>query len=166
MGLKNMSIEKMVEQALQDGYLTPDMKAEITRICNKSTDLSVEEYMALDRLMAELPGCVDSTTLIPHKQFSNVMEELVLKEAIAQWAIVAETTDTVLDVGDIAAYALNRLPGLYATTSDGAGFHRSLAKGELDQLIVQKVQEAIARCLEQPEIYPKRKPLKIKLTEN
>jgi hypothetical protein len=31
-----MSIEKIVDQALQDGYLTPSMEAEVGRICNYS----------------------------------------------------------------------------------------------------------------------------------
>ena len=49
-----MSIEKIVEQALQDGYLTPSMEAEVGRICNTASELSIEEYMALDRLMGAL----------------------------------------------------------------------------------------------------------------
>ena len=46
-----MSIQKIVDQALQDGYLTPAMEAEVGRICNTASELSIEEYMALDRLM-------------------------------------------------------------------------------------------------------------------
>ncbi len=49
-----MSIEKMVEQALQDGYLTQAMKAEVEQICNNTSLLSNEEYIALDRLMGAL----------------------------------------------------------------------------------------------------------------
>jgi hypothetical protein len=49
-----MSIEKIVEQALQDGYLTPAMEAEIGRLCNNTSLLSNEEHIALDRLMGAL----------------------------------------------------------------------------------------------------------------
>jgi hypothetical protein len=49
-----MSIERIVEQALQDGYLTPAMEAEVGRICDTASELSIEEYMALDRLMGAL----------------------------------------------------------------------------------------------------------------
>jgi hypothetical protein len=49
-----MTIEKIVEQALQDGYLTPAMEAEVGRICDTASELSIEEYMALDRLMGAL----------------------------------------------------------------------------------------------------------------
>ena len=109
-----MSIEKIVEQALQDGYLTPSMEAEVGRICNTASELSIEEYMALDRLMGAL--LTGEVVVLPRKQFINVMEELVLSDAIARVAEIEATSDLSLDVGDIAAYALNRLPPLYATT--------------------------------------------------
>ncbi|AVH72166.1 late competence development protein ComFB [Nostoc sp. 'Lobaria pulmonaria (5183) cyanobiont'] len=49
-----MSIKKIVEQALQDGYLKSAMKAEVGIICDNASKLSIEEYMALDRLMGAL----------------------------------------------------------------------------------------------------------------
>ena len=52
--LEKTSIESIVEQALEDGYLTPAMEAEVGRICDSAFELSVEEYMALDRLMGAL----------------------------------------------------------------------------------------------------------------
>jgi hypothetical protein len=141
-----MSIEKIVDQALQDGYLTPSMEAEVGRICNTASELSIEEYMALDRLMGAL--LTGEVVVLPRKQFINVMEELVLSEAISQVAQIDETGDQSLDVGDIAAYALNRLPPLYATTEEGAQYQRSRAKEELQSLISSQVKEAIARNLD------------------
>jgi hypothetical protein len=136
-----MSIEKIVEQALGDGYLTPSMEAEVGRICNTASELSIEEYMALDRLMGAL--LTGEVVVLPRKQFINVMEELVLSEAIARVAEIEENTDQTLDVGDIAAYALNRLPPLYATTEEGAQFQRSRAKEELQALISSQIKAAI-----------------------
>lgn len=149
-----MSIEKIVEQALQDGYLTPSMEAEVGRICNTASELSIEEYMALDRLMGAL--LTGEVVVLPRKQFINVMEELVLSEAIARVAEIEASTDRTLDVGDIAAYALNRLPPLYATTEEGAQFQRSKAKEELQEFISQQVREAISRNLDRPEFFPDR----------
>lgn len=149
-----MSIEKIVEQALQDGYLTPSMEAEVGRICNTASELSIEEYMALDRLMGAL--LTGEVVVLPRKQFINVMEELVLSEAIARVAEIEATSDQTLDVGDIAAYALNRLPPLYATTEEGAHFQRARAKEELQSLIAAQVNEAIARNMKQPEFFPER----------
>ncbi|MDY7007989.1 MAG: late competence development ComFB family protein [Cyanobacteriota bacterium] len=147
-----MSIEKIVEQALQDGYLTPSMEAEVGLICNTASELSIEEYMALDRLMGAL--LTGEVVVLPRKQFINVMEELVLSEAIARVTEIEATSDKTLDVGDIAAYALNRLPPLYATTEEGAQFQRSKAKDELQNLISQQVNEAIAQNIDRKPINP------------
>jgi GGDEF domain-containing protein len=152
-----MSIEKIVEQALQDGYLTPAMEAEVGRICDNASELSIEEYMALDRLMGSL--LTGDVVAVPRKQFINVMEELVLTEAIARVAEIEATSDSSLDVGDIAAYALNRLPPLYATTEEGASYQRQRAKTELQELIAQQVSEAISRYLDRPNFFPERQAL-------
>ncbi|MBW4659181.1 MAG: late competence development ComFB family protein [Drouetiella hepatica Uher 2000/2452] len=152
-----MSIEKIVEQALQDGYLTPAMEAEVGRICDTASELSIEEYMALDRLMGSL--LTGEVVAVPRKQFINVMEELVLTEAIARVAEIEATSDCTLDLGDIAAYALNRLPPLYATTEEGAEYQRGRAKEEMQVLIAQQVNEAIARSLDRPDFYPERQAI-------
>jgi Late competence development protein ComFB len=149
-----MSIERIVEQALQDGYLTPAMEAEVGRICDTASELSIEEYMALDRLMGSL--LTGEVVAVPRKQFINVMEELVLTEAIARVAEIEATSDLTLDLGDIAAYALNRLPPLYATTEEGAEYQRGRAKEDLQILIAQQVNEAIARNIDRPEFFPER----------
>jgi hypothetical protein len=157
-----MSIEKIVEQALQDGYLTPAMEAEVGRICDNASELSIEEYMALDRLMGAL--LTGEVVAVPRKQFINVMEELVLTEAIARIAEIEATSESSLDVGDIAAYALNRLPPLYATTEEGANYQRIRAKAELQELIAQQIGAAIGRNLDQRN--DKRTPVLAKNTGN
>ncbi|MGQ4646726.1 late competence development ComFB family protein [Lyngbya aestuarii] len=158
-----MSIEKIVEQALQDGYLTPAMETEVGRICDTTSELSIEEYMALDRLMGALLN--GEVVAVPRKQFINVMEELVLAEAITQVAEIEARGDRVLDVGDIAAYALNRLPPLYATTEEGAKYQRQRAKAELKDLINQHVSAGLARNLDRPDLGCDHTPLN-KSTKN
>jgi hypothetical protein len=153
----DMSIEKIVEQALQDGYLTPVMETEVGRICDTASELSIEEYMALDRLMGAL--LTGEVVAVPRKQFINVMEELVLTEAVAQVAEIEATSDRILDVGDIAAYALNRLPPLYATTEEGARYQRQRAREELQDLITQQVKAAIAHNLDRPDFGSERQAL-------
>jgi hypothetical protein len=152
-----MGIQSIVEQALQDGYLTPTMEAEVGRICDTASELSLEEYMALDKLMGALLS--GEVVAVPRKQFINVMEELVLSQAITRVAEIEQTSDSSLDVGDIAAYALNRLPPLYATTEEGANYQRQRAREELQDLIIQQVNEAIARYLDRPEFFPERQAL-------
>lgn len=143
------NINEIVQQALKDGYLTPAMEAEVGKICDSASELSVEEYMALDQLMgALLEGEVVS---MPRKQFINVMEELVISVAISRVAEIEQTSDRALDIGDIAAYALNRLPPLYATTEEGANYQRQRAQRELQELIAQQIDAAIDRYLDRPE---------------
>ena len=155
-----MGINSIVEQAMQDGYLTPSMEAEVGRICDTAAELSVEEYMALDRLMGAL--LTGEVVAVPRKQFINVMEELVLSHAITRVAEIEQTSDTSLDVGDIAAYALNRLPPLYATTEEGANYQRQRAREELQDLIQEQVIEAIDRYLDRPEFFPERQAINTK----
>jgi hypothetical protein len=152
-----MSIQEIVEQALKDGFLTPAMEAEVGRICDTASELSIEEYMALDRLMGAL--LTGEVVAVPRKQFINVMEELVLTESISRVAQIQASSEISLDLGDIAAYALNRLPPLYATTEEGAVFQRDRAREELHDLISQKVNEAISRSLDQPDFFPERQVL-------
>ncbi|MBW4552459.1 MAG: late competence development ComFB family protein [Aphanocapsa sp. GSE-SYN-MK-11-07L] len=152
-----MGIEEIVELALANGYLTPTMEAEVGRICDSAAELSVEEYMALDRLMGAL--LTGQVVAVPRKQFINVMEELVLTEAITRVAAIESESDRTLDLGDIAAYALNRLPPLYATTEEGANYQRMRAQEELNDLISKQVQEAIDRNLDQPEFFPEREAI-------
>ena len=159
-----MGINSIVEQALQDGYLTPSMEAEVGRICDTAAELSVEEYMALDKLMGSL--LTGEVVAVPRKQFINVMEELVLSEAITRVAEIEQTSDSSLDVGDIAAYALNRLPPLYATTEEGADYQRQRARQELQTLIQKRVNEAIARYLDRPEFFPERQAISSKNDSN
>jgi hypothetical protein len=130
------------------------MEAEVGRICDSAAELSVDEYVALDQLMGAL--LAGDVVTVPRKQFINVMEELVLSEAISHIAAIELDGKHRLDVGDIAAYALNRLPPLYATTEEGANYQRERAQTELDQLIRQRVEEAIARNLDCPEFFPER----------
>jgi Late competence development protein ComFB len=153
-----MNIKEIVDKALQDGYLTPAMEAEVGRICDSAVELSVEEYMSLDRLMGALLSA--EVVTVPRKQFINVMEELVLTEAISQVAMI-ETgkTESRLDVGDIAAYALNRLPALYATSEEGANYQRQRAKTEMKDLIQQQVKDGIERNIDRPDFFPERQAI-------
>jgi len=152
-----MTIQNIVNQALKDGYLTPVMEAEISRICETATELSSEEYTALDELMsALLNGNIVASN---RKQFINVMEELVLNKALTVIAELEITSDQSFDVGDITAYALNRLPPLYATTEEGANYQKQRAQEELHGLIDQQVREAITHHIKSDKVLADRQAL-------
>jgi hypothetical protein len=152
-----MSIQKIVEQALQEGYLTPSMETEVARVCDENAELSLEEYKALDRLMGLL--LTGEVVAMPRKQFINVMEELVISEAIIRVGAIDSFGQETLDIGDIAAYALNCLPPLYATTEEGASYQRERARAELQDLIQNVVGEAITRFSSRPVSHPDRVPI-------
>jgi Late competence development protein ComFB len=149
-----MTIQEIVEHALKNGYLTPTMEAEVGRICDHAAELDIAEYQALDKLMGAL--LTGQVVAVPRKQFINVMEELVLTEAITRASDMEAAGQAALDLGDIAAYALNRLPPLYATTEEGANYQRKRAQQELKDLIAQQVDAAIGRNMDQPEFHPER----------
>ncbi|MEY2984635.1 MAG: hypothetical protein RLZZ568_1252 [Cyanobacteriota bacterium] len=151
-----MSIQEIVTQILQQGYLTPAIEAEVGRIYENATELTTEEYNALGRLMAALRN--GEVVAMSHKQFINVMEEMVATEAVVQVSQCRHTSDEQLDIADIAAYALNRLPPLYATSEEGANYQRQRAHDELASLIRQQVTEGINRYLDRPQLGD-RKPL-------
>jgi len=152
-----MTIQEIVEQALTAGYLTPQMEAEISHICETTVELSPEEYAALDELMsALLEGRVVANN---RKQFINVMEELVLSEALTLIAEIEMATSQSIDIGDITAYALNRLPPLYATTEEGANYQKQRAKTELQGFIRQQVRDAITHHIQNDKIIADRKAL-------
>lgn len=151
-----MSIQEIFAKALQDGYLTPAMEAEVGRLCESGVDLDQGEYEALDRLMAAL--LAGDVVAMPHKKFINVMEEMVLTEVVSQVSKYQKTTEKQPDIADIAAYALNRLPPLYATSEEGAKYQRQRASEELEFLIQQQVKEGLGRYFDRPQIAD-RKPL-------
>ncbi len=154
------SIETIVLQAFQNGCLTAAMEAEVGRICDSALELSVEEYKALDRLMSGL--LTGEIVAVPRKKFINVMEDLVLSESAARLAEIEPAKCATLDLGDIAAYALNRLPPLYATSEEGASYQKKRALAELQTMINQQVKEAIDNGLNRPKFFPERSALEPK----
>jgi hypothetical protein len=89
---------------------------------------------------------------VPNKQFINVMEELVITEVITQIAVLEGVSERDLDISDVAAYALNRLPPLYATSEEGALYQRERAQKELQGLINTQINEGIRRFLDYPTL--------------
>jgi hypothetical protein len=87
------------------------------------------------------------------------MEELVLSEALTLVTEIEVASNQSIDIGDITAYALNRLPPLYATTEEGANYQKQRAKNELQGLITQRVQEAISHHIKSNKILAERQAL-------
>jgi Late competence development protein ComFB len=78
----------------------------------------------------------------------NVIEEIVLSEAIAQLKDVDKSDAT--NLSEIVAYALNRLPPLYASTDRGWLQQRKRAHSELTPKIQATVRQAIRGAKHDP----------------
>lgn len=137
-----LSVDMLINQAIQSGQLSPAIELEIHTLCDSAHELSLEDYMALDRLRQALQ--TNKIQMMPRKQFINVMETIVMEEALRQLAQSGPPQLEGLDLGDIIAYALNRLPALYATTQEGAHYQKIKAKKEFGEQVTETVQGAIA----------------------
>jgi len=73
----------------------------------------------------------------------NAIEELVVEETKAQIMRLSENVKAKTSIDDIAAYALNRLPPMYATTRRGYLQQQKRAHTELKQEITQTISKGI-----------------------
>ncbi len=82
--------------------------------------------------------------------YLNVMESLVEREVERQFRHLSPHLARCLDPIDVATYALNRLPPLYASTEKGK-IHQELAgEGKLKSNIETAVRQAIAAVQRDP----------------
>ncbi len=70
----------------------------------------------------------------------NALEELVIEEAEAQYKRLGADIKKRVDLSEVIAYALNRLPPMYATTQRGWTQQRKKAEQELGQAITKTVR--------------------------
>jgi hypothetical protein len=85
-------------------------------------------------------------------QFSNVLEKLVLSLAYHQIQKLHPAIAETIDLGEVTAYVLNRLPTMYATTEKGYKALRLRAREVYGKEVVATIKEAIAACIESPNL--------------
>jgi len=73
----------------------------------------------------------------------NVLEDAVVAEAINQLRFSADGVRQKINLSEVAAYALNRLPPLYATTNRGWQQQCRRVEEEFKQQIQQAVEQAL-----------------------
>ncbi len=89
-------------------------------------------------------------TPTPPQSFRNAIEELVLAEAELQIQNLPTALREQICLADVAAYALNRLPPLYATSEKGWRFQQLKANRDADQKVVIAVRQALAAVRRDP----------------
>jgi hypothetical protein len=92
-------------------------------------------------------------------QFSNVLEKLVLSLAYHQIQKLHPAIAETVDLGEATAYVLNRLPPMYATSEKGYQALRLRAREVYGKEVVAALREAIAICVEAPNLEKSPLPL-------
>ncbi|MTJ46929.1 late competence development ComFB family protein [Dolichospermum sp. UHCC 0259] len=80
----------------------------------------------------------------------NVMELLVTEEVNKQIQLLTVKTSKIVQSADVIAYALNRLPSLYATSKIGWQRQLNRAKTEFSKQINNAVQQGIIAVQKDP----------------
>ncbi len=82
--------------------------------------------------------------------YTNTLENLVISIAQRQVQRINQEVRARITIEDVAAYALNRLPPMYATSDRGLHQQRQRAKAELANKIINIVREAIVKVGQTP----------------
>jgi Late competence development protein ComFB len=88
----------------------------------------------------------------------NILEDLVIEEARSQIQRLGSRVRSQIVPGEVAAYALNRLPPLYASTDRGWLQQRKRANTDLRSQIVNAVQQGMIAVRKDPLRQPKPMP--------
>ena len=86
----------------------------------------------------------------PAQTYRNVMESLVVEEVEKQFQKLPSKVSSYVNKAEVIAYALNRLPALYATSEKGWEQQAARAKRESGSQIVSAVRQAIAAVQRDP----------------
>jgi hypothetical protein len=95
---------------------------------------------------------LESYVLKAQLGLSNVLEKLVVLVAQHLMRNVPPAISTQIDIPEIAAYALNRLTPMYATSDRGYKLLRQRAQVELTKEITAQVRQAILKVGRSPKL--------------
>ena len=84
-------------------------------------------------------------------RYSNILETLVSAIIERRVQRLDETSQKRINIDEVAAYVLNRLPPMYATSRRGLQSLRQRVKSEMTNQIISIVKEALAKVSQDPE---------------
>ncbi len=84
-------------------------------------------------------------------RYSNILESLVSAIVERRVQRLDEAIQQKVSIDDVAAYVLNRLPPMYATSRRGLQNLRQRVKSEMTNQIISIVKEAITKVMQAPE---------------
>jgi hypothetical protein len=87
---------------------------------------------------------LQSVSTIPDPQYLNITEVLVKREVDRQLAHLPPRVLRFIKRAEVATYALNRLPALYASSAQGLKFQQQRAQREMGNQLKTAVRQGIA----------------------
>jgi hypothetical protein len=82
--------------------------------------------------------------------YRNVLEPLVAEEVQRQLETLPSRLVAYINSAEVIAYALNRLPALYATSEEGWNRQQQKAKTQLEQQIILAVKWGLNAVFQNP----------------
>jgi hypothetical protein len=157
--LENALMTVKLKNAVSNTYMLANRDGSSTAFGRKPTEVSwkgrkmkpmVDRTEGQDRQQQEKDF---KTYMVDvNYQFSNVLEKLVLSLAYHQIQKLHPAIAETIDLGEVTAYVLNRLPTMYATTEKGYKALRLRAREVYGKEVVATIKEAIAACIESPNL--------------
>jgi Late competence development protein ComFB len=108
-------------------------------------------FKAMPNYRSSLNSSINNSNHLAFKQHCcNVMEMLVVEEVDKQIQALPAKTANYIKAPEVVAYALNRLPGLYATSKRGWQKQWHHGKTELSQKVALAVRQGIVAVQRDP----------------
>lgn len=163
--LKWRDVPEIVRDALNSGLYQGQAKGYVS--LDRRNSLMARSYAVRRRTAGVLPNAnktprteKDISTEIKDFEsymsgttyrYSNILESLV--EAIVERRVqrLDPAVQQKVSLDDVAAYVLNRLPPMYATSRRGLQNLRQRVKSEMTNQIISIVKEALIKVIQSPE---------------
>ncbi|MBE0617580.1 MAG: late competence development ComFB family protein [Proteobacteria bacterium] len=157
-----MSVKLLVGEVLRTGWLKISQELALLQALRGGERFSGPEL----RLLLELQKALKAGEVLigERKRCVNVMEELVRDAILGELRERGVAEGTLPDLGDIAAYVLNRMPPAYATTQEGYTEQRARILDTASRSLHEAVREAVDRVLQIPNSRPEGATLLGKVT--
>jgi len=138
---------------LGSGYVSPDQRTSLlarsyalrrrttTELFNTSTDKDASKDVK------DFESYMSGTTY----RYSNILESLVSAIVGRRVQRLDETSQQKINIEDVTAYVLNRLPPMYATSRRGLQNLRQKVKSEMTNQIINIVKDALSKVTKAPE---------------
>ena len=144
--LHDKLMESKLRRAVSYTYMTPSQRyaREVKNYIKRSKGVPNRNVAA-----AAVPVAQTRPPANP-REFTNVLEKIVQAIAERQLQRIPAEAAARLNIYEIMAYALNRLPPMYASSEQGLKQQRYRAKVELSGRIGEVLREAIIKVAKSP----------------